>query len=90
MQNAQRCVTAIIVFSMLYNLPRYFESYLSVSYVNGTRKLGLLSTVLGDSQIYILGYRDILYYIVNFALPLLLLIGLNTRLLVAYRAIQAK
>ena len=90
MQNAQRCVTTIIVFSMLYNLPRYFESYLSVSYVNGTRKFGLLSTVLGDSQIYIFGYRDILYYIVNFALPLLLLIGLNTRLLVAYRAIQAK
>ena len=90
MQNAQRCVIAIITFSFLYNLPRYFESYLSVSYVNGTRKLGLVYTVLGESRIYQLVYFDILYYIFSFVLPLLLLIVLNTRLIVAYRALQAK
>ena len=90
MQNAKKCVITVIILSFLYNLPRYFENILSVTYTNGTRSLHLSQTVLGESRIYQLVYFDILYYIFSFVLPLLLLIGLNTRLIVAYRALQAK
>ncbi len=50
----------------------------------------MIYTILGKSKIYQFVYFDILYYIFSFVLPLLLLIILNTRLIIAYRAIQAK
>ncbi len=90
MKNAKTCVILTIIFSLLYNMPRYFESYLNVSYTNGTQSIGMVYTILGKSKIYKFVYFDILYYIFSFVLPLLLLIVLNTRLIIAYRAIQAK
>ncbi len=90
MPNAKLSVIVTMIFSILYNMPRYFESYLNVSYTNGTQSIAMEPTVLGKSRIYKFVYFDILYYIFSFVLPLVLLIVLNTQLIIAYRAIQAK
>jgi hypothetical protein len=49
-----------------------------------------MRTDLGNSQLYSTIYFDILYYVFSLFLPLLLLAMLNTRLTVAYRALQLR
>ncbi len=84
-------VTAI--FSVLYNLPRFFEvQFVHRSTYNLTTgpEFRPGRTKLGLSRHYQLVYFDILYYIFSFVLPLILLIYLNTRLMLSYRVIQRR
>ena len=90
MPNTKKAVAGTWIFSVLYNLPRFFEAYLSPVTVNGTTQYAYKRTSLGMSSYYELIYFDILYYISSFVLPLLLLAVLNSRLTIAYRRIKKR
>lgn len=87
----KRGVIAVLVFSVLYNLPRFFETEMVtlMTKKNVTRHLPN-RTRMGNDVWYKLIYFDILYYIFTFVLPLILLFGFNTRLTIAYRAVRKK
>ena len=87
MKNTRIAVFSTWLFSILYNLPRYFEGYLSPRTINGTTVIEYKYLLLGNSY-YRHVYFDIMYYISSFILPLLLLAVLNTRLTMAYRIIR--
>ena len=71
--------------NILFDL-RYFET--KTKTVNGT--LTLVHTEMGANWTYNLVYMDILYYILSFVLPLVLLAFFNAKLILAYRAFQRK
>ena len=84
-------VTATLLASIIYNMPRFFEKYL----IKRTTRRGRVrytfdTTSMATSAFYRIGYFDIMYYVFSFVLPLLLLSFLNTRLIWAYRAVQRK
>jgi hypothetical protein len=83
-------VAILCGFSVLYNVPRFFDT--SVVHVtrNGTEKYFFALADLGQSWLYRLLYLDIAYYIFSFGLPLLILAVLNTRLTIAYRRVQKR
>ena len=90
MPNTRKAVFGTWIFSIVYNLPRFFEAYLTPRTVNGTTHWQYQRTALGMSQYYELIYFDILYYITSFVLPLVLLAVLNSRLTIAYRRIKKR
>lgn len=87
----KRGTLGVVVFAVLYNLPRFFENEIAVAMTrrNFTRH-HLQRTSLGRNRLYQLVYFDALYYVVSFVLPLLLLSVFNAQLIVAYRAVQRK
>ena len=90
MDMAKKSVAGVAIFSVAYNLPRFFEGYITLPQnANDTRPFYYHVTWLGRNNLYKLIYFDILYYIFSFVLPLLVLSVLNTRLTLAYRKIQA-
>lgn len=86
----KRGVAGVLLFSAVYNAPRFFETELGTVTRRNVTDYQLFRSAMGENAIYVLVYFDILYYIFSFVLPLLLLLGLNTRLTVAYRAIRKK
>ncbi|ELT93115.1 hypothetical protein CAPTEDRAFT_206326 [Capitella teleta] len=81
-------VIAVALFSVIYNLPRFFESAIVVKTdTNGTVTHTFERTYLGDSKLYKIIYFDISYYIICFVLPLVLLAVLNVRLTISYRKV---
>lgn len=81
---------SICVFAVLYNLPRFFEFSMTHKRICSQDFYLPDRTWLAENDLYKLIYSDILYYIFSFALPLLLLAGLNIRLVVAYRQVQKR
>lgn len=89
MPNTKKAVYGTWCFSILYNIPRYFEAYLIPPHGNITTYT-YTKTAFGVSEYYRLIYFDILYYITSFVLPLVLVLFLNLRLTWAYRKIQKR
>ncbi|KAK2147767.1 hypothetical protein LSH36_537g02067 [Paralvinella palmiformis] len=91
-----KAVFAILTFSVLYNVPRFFEVciVLRPEAVNGTPSLAssytLGYTQIGASWLYRFIYFNVFYIITSFVLPLALLLFLNTRLTMAYRVVQQR
>ncbi|KAK2171197.1 hypothetical protein NP493_1094g03022 [Ridgeia piscesae] len=84
----QRSLAVVFSFAVLYNLPHFFEVELTETQSpNGTVRYLFQATSLGQSDVYRMVYFDVLYYIFSFALPLLLLVVLGAKLVVAYRAV---
>ena len=83
-------VILVLLASLLYNIPRYFELQVIRANNKGSVSYTFNQTSLPLNPVYRLVYFDILYYIFSFVLPLMLLAVLNTRLVVAYRLIQRK
>jgi hypothetical protein len=73
----RRAVLAILVVSVLFNVPRYVEVRIDVT---GTR---LEKTVIGSSEYFRYTYTCFLYSMTLFIVPLVLLIFLNVRLVMA-------
>ena len=91
MPNTVKAVVGTWVFSIVYNIPRFFEAYLSPITVNGTTTWVYKRTErVGMNSYYELIYFDILYYITSFILPLVLLAVLNSRLTIAYQRIKKR
>jgi len=81
-------VAGVALFAVVYNVPRYFESTLVW---NATEDVGYFKrTSLGSSTVYTRLYMDVMYYVVSFVLPLLLLAFFNAKLMLAYRQFRNK
>ena len=87
MPNTKKAVYGTWIFSITYNLPRFFEAYLHPDTVNGTTTYKYTPFLIANSY-YVRIYFDVMYYITSFVLPLLLLAILNSRLTMAYRIIR--
>jgi len=71
---AKRQLTVVLVFSILYNVPKFAE----------------VLSPLGDSFIYYIIYSNILYLIFLLYLPLVSLTYVNVRLISALKALKRK
>ena len=90
-QIIKRGIASVAVFSIVYNIPRFFETRITykagVGISANSSDYAYERTGFGDSYVYKLIYFDVYYYIVCFGLPLLVLAALNTKLTVSYRQI---
>ena len=68
----------------------YFETTMEKIEINGTFVFNLQRTSFGNMRIYGILYFDSLYVIFTFALPLILLLFLNTKLKMVYKQVQAR
>ena len=85
--NVRRELFAITAFSMLYNVPRFFEVQVITRADNKTH---WNRTEFGNDVYYQKVYLDALYYVFSFVLPLLILAFVNTKIIIAYRATQQR
>ena len=85
--NVYKEVAVVTVFSIVYNIPRFFE--LEVVKNDSPRPVWN-RTELGRNELYKTVYTDVMYYIFSFVLPLLILAFVNTRVIIAYQAMQAR
>lgn len=88
----RRATLAVVVFSLVYNLPRFFENEIAatINRRNNVTSYQLQRSPIGRSAVYQAIYFDALYYVFSFVLPLILLSVFNFRLIVAYRAVQRR
>lgn len=92
LEATRKGVAAVVLFSIAYNLPRFFDT--TVVQVtrdgNQTSTYYLDRTDLGLNSVYNFLYMDAMYYVFGFILPLLLLSVFNIHLIVAYRNFRRK
>ena len=86
----KRASVCVLLFAFLYNFPRFFETKIITVRRNNSNVYSYRRTDFADSRYYNVIYFDILYYIFSFALPLLILAVLNTKLTIAYRQLQTR
>ncbi|ELU09644.1 hypothetical protein CAPTEDRAFT_119062 [Capitella teleta] len=92
MQHARKHVILVSFFSIIYNIPRFFEYSVTTqwdSHTNSTMPASR-NTPLGENKIYQIVYGNVLYFLVMFLLPLATLIILNYKLIVALRKTKKK
>src|SRR6218665_1351001 len=90
-REAQHRVACIVLFSIVYNVPRFFE-YHSVRVCvdqNRTKDVFEMSE-LGDNRIYRIFYANLLYFVVIHGGPLLLIGFFNVQLIVALKRRQQR
>lgn len=80
---ARRQVAVVCFFSLLFNLPRFFEYDVS-------GETGLIETPMYKHTVYKIVYSNLFYFLVLFFVPLLTLIFLNQRLITALRETRRK
>lgn len=87
-------VIILIVCSVLYNVPRFFEHHVVRRDLetpsNGTQNASYTDVNLGDISTYQIIYSIILYYPVMYIVPFLSLAYLNTKLISALKGIKKK
>ena len=94
--SARISLVLLVVFSVVYNLPRYFETTITtddqVDSETGSDQsaLKLERTKFGESSEYQIIYFDILYYIFTLFLPFILMTTCNFCLIFSYREQQRK
>lgn len=86
----RRATLAVAIFSVVYNLPRFFENEIAETIRRNVTRYQLQRSPVGLSPVYQAIYFDALYYVFSFVLPLILLSVFNFRLIVAYRAVQRR
>jgi len=88
---AQAAVALVLVFAVLYNIPRFLEkTVLYEMMCDGRHKIELVSTDLRRNIWYFVVYRTICYFVFRAIGPLLLLIALNARLIRALRQMRRR
>ena len=80
----RRVIIGVLVTSLVYNLPRFFELKPDFE----SKKIE--RTSLGHNSLYKKVYTDAMYYTVTFVLPLTLLAVLNTCVIWRYRRVIAR
>ena len=73
----------VTVFSIIYNLPRFFEYTVTTVYSPRTYEPVLRSiiTSLGQTELYQVMYGQVLYTLIMFVVPLITLVILNFKLI---------
>ncbi|KAI0209116.1 hypothetical protein LSAT2_006179 [Lamellibrachia satsuma] len=75
-------VAGVAVFCVVFNTPRFFQFRIDVEQTSlNTTSLHLLATAIGEQSLFGKIYTNALYTLIVLLLPLLLLLGLNTRLM---------
>jgi hypothetical protein len=70
-RNVRLIAVGVITFSIVYNVPRFCERYVTV---RSSRDVEIVGTVLERSELYHVVYVDVCYYVFSFFLPVLLLL----------------
>ena len=87
-QQSTKHVAAVIIFSILYNVPRFFEY--QVVKVPAPRGWTSQLSALGANRIYQILYGNVMYSVVMFLVPLVTLIILNYKLIQALGRARSK
>ena len=89
--HARRHVVLVATFSIIYNLPRFFEyTVVYIVHPNNRTELRPEISKMGDNIIYQIVYGNALYFLVMFLIPLISLICLNYKLIKALRKTKKK
>ncbi len=75
LQKAQRHVTMLLVVSLLFTVPRYFE------HRPADNEHGFAASSLQASKLYTVVYRMLAFFLVMYLLPIVILTSLNVALL---------
>lgn len=86
-KHARKHVIIVITFCVIYNIPRFFERDLItiVDPETNITTVEVQASAMGNNNIYKILYANILYFIVMFLIPLIMLIILNAKLIQALR-----
>ena len=84
MANIYKQLVGVTIFSVLYNIPRFFE----IKVVHGNEFFE--RTALGKNMYYAIIYTDVLYYGFTFVLPLATLAVVNTSVMCAYSRLRQR
>jgi len=75
-------MVGVIALSVLFNIPRYFDDHV-VAKPDGS--LAVVPALLGNDATFQLVYAGVIYYIVIYALPILVLAIMTYRLIISLR-----
>ncbi|KAK2139757.1 hypothetical protein LSH36_1631g00012 [Paralvinella palmiformis] len=91
-RHARRHVIVVVAFAMAYNVPRFFEYDVVQTFDERMNKTILINvpSSLFTNHIYQIVYSNVLYFLVMFCVPLIILIILNARLIKALRKTKKK
>ena len=93
MAHARKHVILVVLFSIAYNIPRFFE-YVILEVPDGMDPnktvMALIPSPMEENKIYQVVYKNILYFVVMFLVPLVTLIILNYKLIKALRKTKKK
>ena len=83
----RRAVLVVWIFSILYNLPRFFEREIHSVFDNSTNTTSVRveKTELRENKVYLLVYKTIFFFMLRFFIPLSLLAFFNTKLIQAIK-----
>ncbi len=87
---AKKQMGIVILFTILYNIPRFAEARLVTDIVNNQTTVRPEYTALGDAKWYWIIYGNIFYLVFLLILPLLILTILNVRLINALNELKRK
>lgn len=99
MNNTKLQLIIILIFAVVYNIPRFFEHHaigekIIYNTENGHNKNGSNFTIqpinLGDSKLYQIIYSNILYFPVMYIVPLVSLTYLNMKLIKGLKALKRR
>ena len=92
LHRAKFAVSVVIITAIIYNIPRFLERRIVYIYdrCSNTTMVKTTKTELREDPHYFLIYKTILYFIFRAVGPLIMLIGLNLRLINALRAVRRK
>lgn len=86
--NVYKEVVIVTIFSIVYNIPKCFERYIVTS--SNSTTVTWNYTELGKNTTYRTVYNDAMYYIFTFILPLMILMFINTKVIIAYQALRKR
>ena len=89
-RQARQLVAALAVFSIVYNIPRFFEYERVERCVDGRTRRGFEISAFGDNLLYRIIYANALYFVVIHGGPLLLISFFNVRLIGALKLRQQR
>ena len=82
---ARKQVTVVVMFAIIYNIPRYFDYSVKTRLIRGHNctvmsEIYVRKTTFSSNQIYNLIYHNIMYFLVMYIIPLAMLVVLNYKL----------
>ena len=84
-KRAVRDIVIIALFSVLFSIPRFFEYKL-----DSTNEHGFKASPLTSRRTYTVVYRIVAFFLVQYVVPLMLLVALNVLLLASLRRASVK
>ena len=91
-QRAKMAVAVVIALGILYNIPRFLERQIIISTdpCTGLTVVKSRKTALRQNMLYFLIYKTIMYFVFRTIGPLIILVGLNLRLIKALQEVRRK